>query len=577
MKISCNLPLERRAEVFHRFTGSLSADEEDAIRGMFPQYLFFHNAEADDNGYGSAGGENVRQCYVTCCREGYEATRANYPRGKVHNEKVTCPFCGKTLTGKAVYKYRYSMPSLESWVKTAVASPTEDGGLLIEAGDARRRFTWDELEGVIDWYPSKRYYFNRGEVQMWYYAVIRWGCAEEKEVDWRTESSIKEPFAPNMMGYNYWDGTYRIVGLTEALERSSFKYCQLMNYYRDYIGADLDGAEPARYMVKYLAQYALHPQIEMAVKFGLHQAVMELVEIGRKSARLLNWDAKTPDAFLRMSKEDARSFLKNEMGFDDLKDWKETAKSKSLSEYIRLTESVGSKSNLREIAACAKKAGVELEKAARYVTGFGCLCWRGGGPPIGQVISTWKDYLDMAATMHYDLSEPTVAMPKNLQERHDAAAELIRHQANEAELKRYKKRRRMLEKKYAFAMGGLCVLIPTGSQEIVREGQTLHHCVGGYAKRHVDGAVTILFLRKERTPGRSFLTIELHEERGQVKIRQIHGYKNENYSKGKKTATPPREKYAWFLDAWLAWVNDGSQRDKEGRPVALNDQEVRTA
>ena len=126
----------------------------------------------------------------------------------------------------------------------------------------------------------------------------------------------------------------------------------------------------------------------------------------------------------------------------------------------------------------------------------------------------------------------------------------------------------MLEKKYSFALGELRVVIPVSSAEIVQEGKTLHHCVGGYAARHIEGKTTILFIRKRRTPGRSFLTVELYEERGKVKIRQVHGYRNEGYAKAdERENVRPAARYAWFLDTWLGWVNAGSPRDKAGNPA----------
>jgi len=575
MSIVCNLADTEQKEILKKFSGCLDAEEEDTIRGFFPQYLFFYNSAGDDSGYGDDA--PVRMCYVTCCRQSFEGVRANYARGRIHNENVTCPICGKTLTGKAVHKFSYSMNTLQSWVKTAVAMPLPDGGLLIEAGNARRRFNWDDLDGEIDWYPNKRYYFNRGVVQMWNERVDNWAfCKEEVDINWHTSKTISEPFPPNMMGNAYYTGEYNIVGLESALDQSAFKYCQLIQYYKDFVGADLDCCETDKGMIKYLAQYALHPQIEMAVKFGLHEAVRDLVMDGKKNYRMLDWDATRPDAFLRMSKQDARLFINNDMDFQDLKNWREICGKISFSRFLSLTDSTGGTENMRKIAECAKKSGVTLEKAVRYVKSMGCCCWRGGGVPIGTIISTWKDYLDMALQLHYDMTEPTVAMPKDLQQRHDVAADIVKHQANEAELQKYKKRRRMLEKKYGFSMDGLCILIPKGSEEIVNEGRTLHHCVGGYAQRHIYGTTTILFLRHQKKPGRSFLTIELYEEKKQIKIRQIHGYRNENYALPGKTLSP-REKYAWFLDVWLSWVNSGSRRDKEGRPILSESEDEKTA
>ena len=167
-------------------------------------------------------------------------------------------------------------------------------------------------------------------------------------------------------------------------------------------------------------------------------------------------------------------------------------------------------------------------------------------------------------------------MPKDLRERHDAAANILRINKSASEMKKYRNRRRKLEKRFCFTMDGLCILVPVSTEEIVLEGKTLHHCVGGYADRHVNGATTILFLRKQRTPGRSFLTIEVADDPGRVRIRQIHGYRNENYA---AYSVDPRKKYAPFLDAWLGWVNRGSKRDCNGAPI-LEEQkqkEVKTA
>ena len=77
------------------------------------------------------------------------------------------------------------------------------------------------------------------------------------------------------------------------------------------------------------------------------------------------------------------------------------------------------------------------------------------------------------------------------------------------------------------------------------------------------GATTILFLRKTRTPGRSFLTLEMDKKDGKTIIRQIHGYQNEHY----RPAVKPEQRFAWFLGPWLEWVNAGSERDRNGNPI----------
>ena len=557
----CNLPPERHEEILARFSGELSIDEENAIRDMFPQYLFFRNEYTDDGWEVSS--TPVRLCTCTACRETFEAVRGNYPRGKLHGERCNCPNCGREVEGRAVHKYKYEMRSLEQWIKTAVLR-VEDGALLIEAGEALRKFTWDDLEGDIIWQPRRRYYIAPGVVQGWYYGVVpgSWWCGQCM-MEWHARKTVEDAFHPEMYTYN---GAYTVVGLEKALALPGFKYCQIEDFYHYRYAADIR-RDAARWIVPYLAWYALHPQIEMAVKLGFADAVEELIEYGRKNARLLNWTAKTPKDFLKLSAEDAKAVLRAEIGLDGLRKWKEQAGSLGITRYLEIMERVG-KENMSMLCSCVKDAGCGLPAAVRYVERLRPPCPQ-YGVPLREILRAWSDYLDMAHTLGYDLSEKTVAMPKDLQRRHDAAAETIRVESGRAEMKKYKQRRRMLEKKFAFALEGLRVVIPVSSAEIVQEGKTLHHCVGGYAARHIEGKTTILFIRKRRTPGRSFLTVELTEDkRGRWSIVQVHGYRNEGYASGEvKEAVRPSTRYKWFLDAWLGWVNAGSQRDKDGSPV----------
>ena len=559
MNPKCTLPEEKRRDALRQFDSCwLTNDEEEQIRGMFPQYLFFRN-EYEDDGF-SVSSTPVRFCTCTSCGESFGAVRGNNARGRLHHEKCNCPQCHAQVEGIAVYKYRYDMKSLESWVKTAVARPGEDGALLVEAGNARRRFSHDNLTGDIDWYPVRRYYFSREGVAEWKHETYYEGC-HAVGWDWIPTKTVGDPFQPNMNQYAY-DGEYSVVGLGAALPKTALQYCQILKFYEELAYTDLDGSGLSRYIVKYLAWYCIHPQIEMAVKLGFAPAVEELIRYGRKNAALLDWRAENPAGFLRMSAQEAKTFLRAEMDFEDLKDWKSWP-GLPLRKYLDLIDTAGGKTEMHELMLCIREAGCTPEQGANYIRSLSPACARYAVPTI-RIIREWRDYLGMARQLGYDLTVKSVAMPKELRERHDRAAETVQIRQSETEMRNYRNRRRMLEKKYAFPLGELCILVPAGSEEIIREGKTLHHCVGGYAARHIEGKTTILFLRKRRTPGRSFLTIEMKEERGRAEIRQIHGYRNEGYS---ETAADPREKYAWFLETWLNWVNSGSERDRQGKPV----------
>ena len=116
-------------------------------------------------------------------------------------------------------------------------------------------------------------------------------------------------------------------------------------------------------------------------------------------------------------------------------------------------------------------------------------------------------------------------------------------------------------------MGAGSSVPPLNADEIVKEGESLKHCVGGYADRHINGTTTILFLRDREKPGKPLVTIEF---RG-GKIIQIHGWDDERTPcKANPKKISPRTIYKDFLDGWLAWIEGGSKRDKQGYPVIPN-------
>ena len=572
MNPKCNLTEEEREAALRQFDGFLTVEEEDEVGRLFPQYLFFHNEFIEAQGIYPS--EEVRVCTCTACKESFEATRGNYSRGKLHNEECNCPRCGEKVTGKAVTKFGYGMNSLEGWVKTAITRRGEDGALLIEAGNARRTFSHDDLIGTITWEPTIRYYFSSGKCCMWRKKLSVYSCnSYERSYIWSAAVHITDPFPPKMMGYSMYNGDYSVIGLSAA-DGTSMRYSQIEDFYRYYFGCDLYDGDTARYIVKYLGWYALYPQIEMCVKFNLLDIVGELIVDGRKNARILDWSKTKIHEFLRMSKADTKLFLNSKMGLKSLRIYREKFKDISFTKFYELVKRVGGEAPLENLSVCAALAGVRIEKAVQYIDKQTPLCPR-AMVSTTTIIQYWLDYLKMAKQLEYDMSEETVVMPRDLKERHDAAKDIIRYNSSESERKKYAKLKKKLEKKYAFELGELCVLVPESAEDIVREGQTLHHCVSGYAKRHIEGKTIILFLRKRRKQWRSFLTIELYEARDKAFIKQVHGYKNEDY--GKKVGIEPSVRYGEFLDIWLAWVNAGSKRDKQGRPILPEMQKEITA
>lgn len=77
--------------------------------------------------------------------------------------------------------------------------------------------------------------------------------------------------------------------------------------------------------------------------------------------------------------------------------------------------------------------------------------------------------------------------------------------------------------KYNYSDADFTIRLPEKLSEIVNEGSSLHHCVGGYTNSHAEGHTTIMFLRRNNDPTTSFYTIEISNDNT---IKQIHGFGN---------------------------------------------------
>lgn len=62
---------------------------------------------------------------------------------------------------------------------------------------------------------------------------------------------------------------------------------------------------------------------------------------------------------------------------------------------------------------------------------------------------------------------------------------------------------------FEFAYGDYVVVLPQNGQDIVAEGQNMHHCVGSYVNSVVENSCYIVFVRHKDTPDKCYLTCEV--------------------------------------------------------------------
>lgn len=65
------------------------------------------------------------------------------------------------------------------------------------------------------------------------------------------------------------------------------------------------------------------------------------------------------------------------------------------------------------------------------------------------------------------------------------------------------------EKAFAFEYGDYVVVLPQSGQDIIDEGNNMHHCVGGYVNRVVENSTYIIFVRHKDTPQNCYITCQV--------------------------------------------------------------------
>lgn len=476
-----------------------------------------------------------------------------------HNETCICPYCGARATYKNARKLgkKTRLPQYLPVVMLA----EKDGDLYARAYWTRK--TYATLDGEPEFYLVEAYRFTIGQATIWY-------DADEKPFPRSISGNydpvhrvITEPFTEGSYYYFRYK-PYVVLGL-DAIGKSSFRYCGYESFER---GIDaVWGLETVRTrydMMKFLAAASIYPrQIEMLLKTNCGELVDDLVRGRKKNKNIFDWSkGNYLDAF-GLSKTEMRAWRESGAELEAIA-WYKRLRRAGLSESFEtlkyLDEMCQYTFPMEDFVRLCCRARVKPARLAGYLA-------QGQKTIPENEIQTYKDYLDMAKTLGWDMKNDTVRLPKDLHRRHDEAAIEINIKLENEGIKLADDSIIKRRAKYNFEMGGYLIRCAVSANEIIREGKTLQHCVGGYAQRHMSGALTICFLRRKDAPHKSLYTIEMNGNR----LTQIHGYRNDRGS------TDPRKTMAWLLNPWLDWIAKGSKRDKDGKPKLPKKKETKTA
>lgn len=453
-----------------------------------------------------------------CTGCGHEVTLS----GVRYGAKGTCPHCGREL----VMKSRGRRGWVEDRDTCQVIQRTAPDEIVIRIIKAGCYYKGDTP--VRDAYENARFFIRFDDsgltrLEQYYYSY--------PEARWKPGTRP----VYSLWCYNYEadvSGHVYCKNLPEVLDDTPWKYCPLAAFYQHF-------RRPMEVM-PFLTAYLEQPRLEHLVKVGFFSLVKDLAYNNYDRDIPLDQTQDRTHRILGVLAEDVDFLRGLDVGFEMLRTYQEYCwaglkdRQKLLS--WQMEHGVG-----RDVLETLDY--MTVHKMLRYLESqYELLKDRRtpfGSPRYGSMqdlLSEYRDYLDMCAGQDYDMRSSFVLYPKDLQASHDRVAQHIKARNDGDTMRAFKTAYAHVGGSLDFEYRGMAIVRPGTPDEIAQEGNALHHCVGSYVTRVAKRECLILFLRRCGDLAKSFYTIELRHRR----IVQVRGQGNQD----------PTPEVRDFVDRW---------------------------
>ncbi len=459
-------------------------------------------------------------------------------------KNMTCPSCRCELP--VYHQWRMDMSQMNRSVSISVwaKSKVEPGAVVMRRIEIDRYYGNDADHVVKDEYTeAERYLFRMGQKAVRQNCLANWWDPKKKKTVWgkRFVKSIADRALrqSNFAWTDYIGGHYSMAvgSLLDAIQDTPYQYLfrggeVYLNHYTDYVYR----TDYPLLTVGFMNLYSLHPWIELLIKNGMENIVVDHIR-GNGCKGAICWGARTiKSAVKRFTKQDLKDVMEynknlprgrgriNETDLQVLAEYREKAfpKLTLTSAVIIAREGLGT---FERMLINADILHVSAEKVLAY-----CIKQNSGK---GHAMGDWLDYLGDARRIGLDLTQERNIFPKDLVRMHANISRQIEYQHDKALKEKLEETLAVRNKLFSWKGKKYFIRPAESTDELIAEGQALHHCVGGYAKKHAMGETTILFVRENENPNKPLYTMEV-QSIGKYgwKIEQIRGNMN---------AAPPEE------------------------------------
>ncbi len=433
--------------------------------------------------------------YCSYCEK--EVPIAGVPR---HNKEGVCPCCRHRIQYKALGRVGFLVTE-DSYAY--LLQKTVCGFVMREFKVWRRQCKGEYMTPKTNYHEIRRAFFTSDGKQI---SAYYWGWYKHRDVRW---------IACCVLSTNnyYWPQNGRIYGKTlpqlmkNGLSRTGLK---------EYLAANavLDPEE-------YLAVYNRFPRIEQFVKAGLTGMAEECMRSTYKyEDAICNQQAGSLKKALGLNGPQFKRLRENNGTLDYLH-WLQfefQTKAAIPDKVIRwMCEHEVKPKDIKFIIGRMNVVQVyNYMRRQMFVYHM----------KAGEMLTTWKDYLNMAAGFHYNVNDEIIYRTAKLKKRHDELVRRSNHRDTviRAGLLLQKFPHvddicKTLPEKYEYAGDVYTVLAPKSVMDIIEEGDTLHHCIASsdrYIERIERHESYLLFLRKTADTQEAYYTMEV-EPNGTVR------------------------------------------------------------
>lgn len=521
----------------------LTDEQLGEINDCFSHYLFYRKIKVDT--IGIAGVNEKKEVYeCTCSHCGANYTRLVEKPYFMHNHETECPKCGFKVTAKSA---GYGRKKLYQWIEVLMVCPESSDKIWLRGYYANKDYQ-EKLCPKLYIEESVRYLIKpREKAHCW---RREYAFGPSQRLRWIEIKNPQEPFH----GYMGYGADYYFLTKTR-LNDTFLKYINFdafsesyIDYYQSYCMYDYYQPAVRIPLIRFMCEFAQHPIMESLLKTGFGELVAAKIATRRQMSRFLDWSAdKLFDFFKNFDKEEIDMIRNEDYQYACIKEFalfKRAYGRKDIGRYCTDKKRFGTSFNVFLQLVCGNK--LRYTHSVNYITTQHTKAYsKQKFKNNWAILDIWKDYLQFAKTLGYDIKNEVITHPKDLMKSHNKAAKAVTFLQNKIAAEKAATLTEENIKKYSFEYGNLKIVVPQCPNEIINEGKMLKHCVGGYSDRHFNGKLTILFIRKKDNPDTPYVTMEVNGTR----IVQVHGYKND-------TVKPLSDEVKKFRDEFSRYIVD---------------------